>query len=67
MNRQQSFIHYLLHNNAILISNYNELIKKNNDLKNHNNELKIQIAKKEHILLEIMEKYDIYPNMLSKT
>jgi len=28
MNRQQSFIHYLLHNNAVLINNYNELIKK---------------------------------------
>jgi len=35
-------------------------------LENQNNELKTQIAKKEEILLEIMEKYDIYPNILSK-
>ena len=67
MNRHNSYINYLLHNNAILISNYNELIKKNKELENHNNELKTQIKKKEEILLEIMEKYDIYPNMLSKT
>lgn len=66
MNRQNTFINYLLHNNAILINNFNELIKKNKELENYNNELNIQMAKKDKILLEIMEKYDIYPTELLK-
>lgn len=66
MNRQKTFINYLLHNNSILINNYNELIKKNKELENYNNELNIQMAKKDKILLEIMEKYDVYPTELLK-
>jgi hypothetical protein len=49
-----------------LINNYNELIKKNKELENYNNELNIQMAKKDKILLEIMEKYDVYPTELLK-
>lgn len=67
MNRQKTFINYLLHNNAILINKYNELIKINKELENYNNELNIQLSKKDKILLEIMEKYDIYPTEISKT